>query len=122
MYNIGNNLKIAIKNSKYSQKDIAKILKISEDTMTNYMKDNTLPKIDIFVKICEIINMPIDKVVYGSCINNDETSLLLKFNKLDNEQKNKVIEYIEMLDNKNRQMSHTSVNTRDVEEEKNRTG
>ncbi len=46
----------AIKNSNYSQKEIAKILNISESNITNWKKGENLPSVDLLYKICILLN------------------------------------------------------------------
>ncbi|MGN1062671.1 MAG: helix-turn-helix domain-containing protein [Candidatus Scatosoma sp.] len=45
----------AIKASKYSQKQIAQILNISESNITNWKKGENLPSVDILYKLCLIL-------------------------------------------------------------------
>lgn len=44
-----------IKNSKYSQKQIAKILGISESNITNWKKGENLPSVDILYRLCILL-------------------------------------------------------------------
>ncbi len=45
----------AIKNSGYTQKEIANMLNISEGNITNWKKGDNLPSIEIFYKLCIIL-------------------------------------------------------------------
>ena len=45
----------SIKSSGYTQKDIAKMLNISESNITNWKKGDNLPSIDILYKLCVIL-------------------------------------------------------------------
>lgn len=45
----------AIKNSNYSQKQIAQLLHISEGNITNWKKGENLPSVDILYKLCIIL-------------------------------------------------------------------
>ncbi len=121
MYNIGKKLKNAIKNSNYSQKDIAKIIEKSEKVLSFYIQDKTPITAELFIKICEIIETPIQEVIYGIDNNNINEVLISKFNKLTEEQKDRILEQIEFYEHKN-QMSYTSGNTRDVIPENHNTG
>ena len=45
----------AIKASKYSQKEVAKLLNISESNITNWKKGENLPSVDILYKLCILL-------------------------------------------------------------------
>lgn len=46
----------AIKQSPYSQKEIAKMLNISEGNITNWKKGENLPSVDTLYKLCIILD------------------------------------------------------------------
>lgn len=46
----------AIKQSPYSQKEIAKMLDISEGNITNWKKGENLPSVDTLYKLCIILD------------------------------------------------------------------
>ncbi len=50
----------AIKNSGYTQKEIAKTLNISEGNITNWKKGENLPSVDILFSLCAILNESAD--------------------------------------------------------------
>lgn len=50
----------AIKNSHYSQKEIARLLDISESNITNWKKGENLPSLDILYKLCIILDESAD--------------------------------------------------------------
>lgn len=50
----------SIKSSGYTQKDIAKMLNISESNITNWKKGDNLPSIDILYKLCVILHESAD--------------------------------------------------------------
>lgn len=50
----------SIKSSGYTQKDIAKMLNISESNITNWKKGDNLPSIDILYKLCIILHESAD--------------------------------------------------------------
>ena len=49
-----------IKNSNYSQKEIAKILHISESNITNWKKGENLPSLDILYRLCILLKESAD--------------------------------------------------------------
>lgn len=50
----------SIKSSGYTQKEIAKMLNISESNITNWKKGDNLPSIDILYKLCVILHESAD--------------------------------------------------------------
>lgn len=50
----------AIKDSKYTQKQIAKILNISESNISNWKKNNNLPSVDLLYKVCLLLEVSAD--------------------------------------------------------------
>ncbi len=50
----------SIKNSGYTQKEIAKLLNISEGNITNWKKGDNLPSIEILYKLCVILQESAD--------------------------------------------------------------
>ena len=49
-----------IKASEYSQKEIAKILHISESNITNWKKGENLPSVDILYRLCILLKESAD--------------------------------------------------------------
>lgn len=49
-----------IKNSKYTQKQIAKILGISESNISNWKKGENLPSVDILYRLCVLLEESAD--------------------------------------------------------------
>lgn len=50
----------AIANSKYTQKEIAKKLGISESNITNWKKGENLPSVDILYRLCLLLGESAD--------------------------------------------------------------
>lgn len=53
-------LTISIKNSGYTQKEIAKLLNISQGNLTNWKKGDNLPSIDVLYNLCIILQESAD--------------------------------------------------------------
>ena len=49
-----------LKNSEYSQKEIAKILNIEQSNISNWKKGLNFPSLDIFYKLCLILDESAD--------------------------------------------------------------
>lgn len=49
-----------IKNSKYTQKQIANLLKISESNITNWKKGDNLPSLEVLYQLCILLNVSAD--------------------------------------------------------------
>lgn len=110
MKDICERLRNAIDNSKFTQLEIAKTLNISKDTISNYINNKSIPRLDILLNICNLIEIPIQDIVYGFNKNDFDEIILRKLNNLTNEQRKEIIGHIEYLENKNNQMSYISVN------------
>ena len=50
----------SIKSSGYTQKDIEKMLNISESNISNWKKGDNLPSVDILYKLCIILHESAD--------------------------------------------------------------
>lgn len=74
----------AIKESKYTQKEIAKKLNITESNITNWKKGENLPSVEILYKLCVLLEESADYLLgledeSGARINNS-------FNNINNFQ------------------------------------
>lgn len=49
-----------LKNARYSQKEIAQILHISESNITNWKRGQNLPSVDILYKLCVLLEVSAD--------------------------------------------------------------
>lgn len=50
----------ALQQSKYTQKEIAQILGISESNITNWKKGENLPSVDVLYRLCDLLNESAD--------------------------------------------------------------
>lgn len=95
---IGERLKNAIKTSNYSQKELSAILRISEDSITRYIKEKQSPKIDTLMMICEALNISIVWLLTGKeneTLTENEKELLTLFRELPEREQIKVIGIVE---------------------------
>lgn len=126
----GDRLRSAIKDSGYSQKEISEILQINQDTITNYVKEKSLPKVDILFKLCNLLKISSDWLIFGvrdcdkeSCIGNisdndsinltsTEKDMIFKFRNLDYEDQQDAMDIIDMKYNRKikKEMSSSSTN------------
>lgn len=60
---IQNRLRAAIKISGIQQKDIAKQIGVSAQTVSKYMKDNIFPALDTFAKLCKVLDVSADYIL-----------------------------------------------------------
>lgn len=56
-------LRESIRQSGYSQKEIAALLKISPQTVSKYMKHDIFPALDTFAKLCKILDVKSDYIL-----------------------------------------------------------
>ena len=64
--NIQIRLRECIKESPYSQKEIAAAIGVSPQTLSKYMKQNIFPALDTFAKLCKFIDVKSDYIL-GLC-------------------------------------------------------
>jgi len=112
---IGNRIKNAIKNSKYTQKEIGEIINISQTSLSAYTQGKASITVEILKKICDAIEVPIQEIVYGIDMTNDEELLLSNYRQLNDEQKKMIIKNTEFLAKENKEISLTSMNTKIID-------
>lgn len=59
-------LRECIKNAPYTQKEIAKAIGISPQTISKYMKQNIFPALDTLAKLCLLLDVRSDYIL-GLC-------------------------------------------------------
>ncbi len=59
-------LRECIKNSSYSQKEIAIAINVSPQTVSKYMKQNIFPALDTLAKLCNLLDVRSDYIL-GLC-------------------------------------------------------
>ena len=64
--NIQIRLRECIKESPYSQKEIAAAIGVSPQTLSKYMKQNIFPALDTFSKLCKFLDVKSDYIL-GLC-------------------------------------------------------
>ena len=60
---IQNRLRECIKNAAYSQKEIAKAVNVSPQTISKYMKQNIFPALDTLAKLCKLLDVRSDYIL-----------------------------------------------------------
>ena len=60
---IQSRLREAIESSGISQKDIAKRIGVSAQTVSKYMRENIFPALDTFAKLCKVLDVPADYIL-----------------------------------------------------------
>ena len=56
-------LRAAIKDSGIEQKEIARLLGVSPQTVSKYMCKDIFPALDMFSKLCEILDVSADDIL-----------------------------------------------------------
>lgn len=56
-------LREEIKNSRYTQKEIAEKLGINPSTVSKYIRLDKFPAIDTFANLCEILDVSADEIL-----------------------------------------------------------
>lgn len=125
----GERLKSAIKDSRYTQKDISEELRINQDTITNYVKEKSLPNIEMLYKLCALLKVSSDWLIFGieshgkkakdettpknpMTLTDDEKDMVAKFRILEYEDQQDTLDIIDMKYNRQikKEMSLTSEN------------
>ena len=63
LFEIQNRLRSAIKESGIQQKEIAKNIGVSAQTVSKYMKENIFPALDTFAKLCNFLDVSADYIL-----------------------------------------------------------
>jgi transcriptional regulator with XRE-family HTH domain len=92
MNNLNERLKNAIRKSKYTQKEIAKILNTSQNTLTSYTTGKASITVEMLKNICELIDTSITWIIYGEEkeLNREEINIINMYRQLNEKNKNKV--------------------------------
>lgn len=56
-------LRECIKNSQYTQREIAKQVGVSPQTISKYMKKNIFPALDTLAKLCNLLDVSADYIL-----------------------------------------------------------
>ena len=56
-------LRECIRQSKYTQKEIAKALGVSPQTISKYMKQDIFPALDTLAKLCKLLDVKSDYIL-----------------------------------------------------------
>ena len=59
-------LRECIKNAPFTQKEIAKAVDVSPQTISKYMKQNIFPALDTLAKLCKLLDVKSDYIL-GLC-------------------------------------------------------
>ena len=60
---IQSRLREAIKQSSLTQKEIAKAIGVSAQTVSKYMKNDIFPALDTFAKLCKLLDVKSDYIL-----------------------------------------------------------
>ena len=96
------NLKTLRKQNNLKQQDIANILKIKQQTYSAYENDLTEPDINTLIKLADYYNVSIDFLCDHNnniTLTPEQQELLNLFNKLDKNEQQNIIAYLQGLTN-----------------------
>ncbi len=63
LQNIQIRLREVIKQSDYSQKEIARAVGVSAQTISKYMRENIFPALDTLAKLCSLLDVSADYIL-----------------------------------------------------------
>lgn len=99
--NIAKALAYYIERSEYKQADIARILGITKQSVSNWLKGTTAPDINTFAKLCDTLGVDPKDMFYFSenkpVVTNRVNQLLTYFETLNAEGQDKLLEYADDL-------------------------
>ena len=93
------NIAYYIKRSGYSQAEIARMLKVSKPTVTNWMKGVNSPNIELLKELCEILGITFtemfeERTKENEALTADERQLVTDYREFNTEGKEKVRDYV----------------------------
>lgn len=106
----GERLKQAVRESRYTQKQLSEIIRIDQDTFTNYVKEKSFPDVQILMQLCQLLDKTPNWLLAGEepiqeefidtgdvgRLSDVEVDMLLKFRQLDIRDQEDVIGTINM--------------------------
>lgn len=84
---------------KITQEELAKLLKIEQNTYSNYEKEKTQPKLETLIKIADFYNVSLDYLLerkYIGGLSTQEYELITMFRQLIDSEQKRVIGYLKM--------------------------
>ena len=93
---LGHNLKIYRTKNNYSQVDIANILNVTKQTVSNWEKGKRLPDINILIKLANLYNVTLDTLT-GSDKRNSSIEMLNVVSNLPNDKKDKLLDFLKVI-------------------------
>lgn len=84
---------------KMTQEELAKLLKIEQNTYSNYEKEKTQPKLETLIKIADFYNVSLDYLLERKNIgglSTQEYELITMFRQLIDSEQKRVIGYLKM--------------------------
>ena len=93
---LGHNLKIYRTKNNNSQVDIANILKVTKQTVSNWEKGKRLPDINILIKLANLYNVTLDTLT-GSDKRNSSIEILNVVSNLPNDKKDKLLDFLKVI-------------------------
>lgn len=93
---LGHNLKTFRVKNNYSQCDIAKILNVTNQTISNWEKGKRLPDIDTLVTLANLYNITLDTLT-GSDKRSSSIEVLNIVSNLSDEKKDKLLDFLKVI-------------------------
>lgn len=95
---IRSNLAKYIRNSKYTQADIARMLSVSKPTVSNWINGTNSPNIEYLEPLCSLLNVSISDIFSNNSdpflLSSDEHNLIGFYRTLNDEGKEKARDYL----------------------------
>ena len=98
MSDFAKNLRKFRKRKGYSQKKLAETLHYVYTAIANYESGRNEPSFDDLLRLAQILDVTLDELI-GTELKSEEKQLLSAFKKLDPENKNRILDLIDALQN-----------------------
>ena len=98
MSDFAKNLRKFRKRKGYSQKKLAETLHYGYTAIANYESGRNEPSFDDLLRLAQILDVTLDELI-GTELKSEEKQLLSAFKKLDPENKNRILDLIDALQN-----------------------
>ena len=98
MSDFAENLKKYRKRKGYSQEKLAKMLNYGSTAIANYESGRNEPSFNALIQLAQALDVTVDELI-GVEFTTEEKELVAAFKKLDDENKNRILDLINALQN-----------------------
>lgn len=93
---LGQNLREYRIKNRYSQIEIARLLNVTKQTVSNWEKDKRLPCINTLIELAKLYNITLDSLV-GIDMRNSYIELLNIISNFDEDERDKLLDFLKVV-------------------------